>query len=153
MEKPRTNSDSSTKHGLWLATLSLFLALLYGCNSSSSQDIVSGILTDWENRREAQSRWLQYQTYEQSTDNPVDIYELRKLQAEALKESDELTRSRDKWISKLWRAERRDNRTDHRNSVSGNKDQADPLKWRCIEWDETMGQATDEALKNAYLNN
>lgn len=152
METPRTNSNLSTKTKLRLAELTLLALFAYGC-SSSSQDIVSGILTDWDNRREAQSRWLQYQNYEQSTNNPVDIYELRRLQAEAWKESDELTRSRDRWFRNLWRAERRDNRRDHRNSVSGNKDQADPLKWKDIEWDPTMGEVTDEALRNAYLNN
>ena len=152
MERPRTNLDSSTKSKLRLAELALFTLFLQGC-IGNSQDIASGILTDWENRREAESRWLQYQNYEQNTDNPVDIYELRRLQAEAWNESDELTRSRDRWISRLWRAERRDNRTDHRNSVSGNADKADPLKWRDRNWDPTKGESTDEALRRTYFNN
>lgn len=152
MESPRTNPGLSTKSKLKFATFSLMALLAYSC-SSNSQDIVSGILTDWENRREAEARWLEYQNYEHGTDNPVDIYELRKLQAEAWKESDELTRSRDRWIRNLWRAERRNNREDHRNSVSGNEDRTDPLKWKNRNWDPTMGQSTDDALRDIYFNN
>ena len=152
MERPKTNLDSSTKSKLKLATMLLFTTLAYSCSTKSPQDIVSGILTDGDNRREAEKIWLTYQEYEGCSNNPTDTYELRALQKEELDRSNALSKSRNRWIKELWRAERRQDRKEHRNNVNGTSgDNSDPLNWRNPNWDPDKGNDTDEALRSIYF--
>ena len=149
METPKSRLNLPNGRNLKLLTYALLTLFACWCNSKSPQDIVSGIRTDWDNRRKAESFWLEYQNVEKSSTNQTDIYELRALQAEMLKTSDELTSSRDAQIKELWRAERRQDRKDRRNSRN-NKSQKDPLNWKNINWDPSKGSEVDELLNKLY---
>ena len=152
METPRTNPGLTKKAKLGLLTFAIFSLFASSCNSKSPQDIVSGILTDWDNRRDAEKIWLTYQEYEKASNNPTDTYELRALQREALQRSNELTESRRRWIKELWRAERREDRREHRNNVNGTEsNNSDPLNWRDPKRDADKGNDTDESLRSIYF--
>ena len=149
MERPRITLDSTKKTKLKIAGLALLTILAASCNRKSPQDIVSGILTDGDNRREANKIWLTYQEYEKSSDNPTDTYELRALQKEELTRRNELTESRNKWIKELWKAERKEDREEHKNSVNWNS-KKDPLNWQDVDWNPREGEITDKALRSTY---